>query len=178
MRIATLIVGLLLGLLLTIQSMLFMGLSGDPNTDPNAGAGAAGFVMAILWLISCGLVIGFPMASVALFSLAGFIGIATNNADFGDLPYFGGISFILAGMAFLGWRGKRREDDEREQERSYQRARDRRLEALLTQRDTHTEEQSSSSPRRLCRSCGSKNAPNNRFCAECGADLKMSPLRA
>ena len=161
MRIATLIVGLLLGLLLTIQSILFIGLSGEVETDPNAGAGAAGFLMALMWLVACALVISFPLVSTVIFAISALIGLFAASGDFADLPYFGGIAIGLAVMAFFGWRGKRRDDEERDEEKYRQHQ--------LYQSIAQNQQGASST--KLCRHCGSKNSSNVKFCGECGKSV-------
>ena len=70
MRLAVLIIGLLLGLLMFLQTFIVYGLSDVVNDETNNEAAAIGVLMALLWLVACALVIAFPMVSVILFGLA------------------------------------------------------------------------------------------------------------
>ena len=55
MRVAVLIIGLLLGLLMFLQSVLVYGLSDATNAD-DTDAMAVGVMVALLWLIACAFV--------------------------------------------------------------------------------------------------------------------------
>ena len=135
MRITVLILGLLLGLLMFIQTMLVYGLSSAGNDEASAQAGAVGVLMALLWLVACAFVLPFPLVSVIAFVLAGLFGFAASG-EFADLGYWGGASLVLAVLAFLGWRGKRKQDREARAEKARQADRDRMLEQMMTQRAT------------------------------------------
>lgn len=189
MRIAVLIIGLLLGLLMFLQTVLVYAGASATEQDDLAGAAAGGVFMAFLWLVACALVLPFPVASVVLFALAGLIGFAAGaSSDFADLPVWGGISFVLAVMAFFGWRGKRAATREVREERQRQIARDERMETLLRQQRDQVRYPSPNAPvmsaattvasnQNFCTSCGARNEPGSRFCAECGTATKaMNPL--
>jgi hypothetical protein len=106
-RIAVLILGLILGAIMFLQTSLVAGLSGVAGDEATNTAGGGGIIMALLWLIGCALVIPIPLVSVAAFVLAGIIGFAF-SADFPDLAAWGGVSLVLAVLSFIGWWGKRR----------------------------------------------------------------------
>ena len=109
MRIAVLILGLLLGLLMFFQTFLVYTLSGATSQQETSEAGAIGLFMAILWLVACALVIPVPLVSTVVFAVAGLMGFAAaSSSDFSDLGIWGGISLILAVLSFIGWIGKRR----------------------------------------------------------------------
>lgn len=137
MRVAVLIIGLLLGLVMFLQTVVVYAASSATEKDDLAASAAIGVLMAIMWLVACALVIGFPMVSVVLFTLAGIFGIlSASTAEFSDLYVWGSISFVLAAMAWFGWRGKKAARREELAERQRQLDRDARLEALLTDRST------------------------------------------
>lgn len=176
MRIAVLIIGLLLGLLMFLQTFAVYVLSDVADQDKATGAAAIGIVMALMWLVACALVIGFPMVSVVLFALAGLLGLAASG-EFPDLAYWGGVSFILALMSFFGWRGKRKERRQWTIERQRQEDRDARLEGLLQEQAARRRSESiepqaqPQAPLRQCPSCGHINSVGSKFCAECGGPL-------
>lgn len=170
MRVAVLIIGLLVGLLLFIQSWAagalgeFADASGATET-----AGGAGLLMALCWLLACALVIPFPLASTIIFAVTVPIGLFTPTGDFGDLRFHGAVAVALTIMAFFGWRGKKQADEEKLEERERQRGRDERLEALLVQRHAAPSKLVSSTI--PCPSCGHISGPRARFCEDCGTRI-------
>lgn len=128
MRIAVLILGLLLGLLMFLQTLFVYGLSDALNDEASAQASAIGVVMALLWLVACAFVLPFPLVSVVAFAIAGLFGFAASG-EFPDLAIWGGISVVLAVMSIFGWRGKRKQDREVRAEKARQAERD----AMLAQ---------------------------------------------
>jgi hypothetical protein len=164
MRIAVLILGLVLGVIMFFQTFLVTSLSGFSKT-PGAtySAGSIGLVMAVLWLIAVALVIPVPLVSVVAFVLAGILGFA-NSTTFPDLAVWGGASIILAVLSLIGWFTKRRET--------------RRQEVREAQR--HSELVASVSrpaPASVaCPSCGTWNTQGTKFCSECGTALSAATL--
>ena len=59
--------------------------------------------------------------------------MAGSTSDFVDLIIWGIVSFVLAGMSYVGWLGKRRDRREAAGNRQRQADRDDRLETLLRQ---------------------------------------------
>jgi len=128
MRVAVLIIGLLLGLAMFLQTLIVFAGSSATEQEDLAGSAAIGVLMAVLWLIACALVIGFPMVSVVLFAIAGIFGLlAASTSEFTDLYMWAVVSFALALMSWFGWRGKRKADRK-------QAERDARMDALLSHR--------------------------------------------
>lgn len=163
MRIATLIVGLLLGLMLTIQTLTLSTFGNDTTTSSAAGFG---MMMMLLWLFGCALVMVYPMASAALFGLAALIGLTVPTGDFEDLRFHGSVAVVLMGMSVLAYRSKRHEDRERETERRRQAERDTIVARML---------ESTQHPRplaRVCHACGAQHDITARFCSDCGASLQ------
>ncbi len=154
MRIATLIIGLLMGLLLFLQSFT-IGMFRDSRVVDEAtiGAGAIGLIMALMWLLACALVIPLPQVSFPIFLLTALMGLFVPTGEFGDIRFHGIVALVLAGMAFLGWLGKRKERRTFQLERARQEERDARMEALLRQ-------QAQAQPVQVkCPTCRRYNAP-------------------
>ena len=132
--------------------------------------------MAFLWLVACGLVITFPLASALLFGFAAIIGFGfAASSDYSDLYVWASISVILALMSLLGWRGKRKERREAAAARLEQFNREQRLETLLAQQQDQIK--NLQPPREpvtfpnFCPSCKHRNEQTAKFCAECGTTL-------
>lgn len=129
MRIATLIIGLLVGVMLVFQTMIAGTFS--PEGSETSGAAAGGFVMALLWLLGSALVIGFPKASMWLFGISALIGLFTPTGAFADLRFHGVVAVVLTVMAFFGHRGKKHHDEEVAAEKARQMQRDAMLERMM-----------------------------------------------
>jgi hypothetical protein len=129
MRIATLIIGLMVGALLFFQSMTLGMFSSEGSV--NSDAASAGFLMALLWLLASALVIAFPRISMVLYGISALIGLLTPTGAFADLRFHGGVAVVLTVMAFFGYRGKRRHDQEVADEKARQMQRDMMLERML-----------------------------------------------
>jgi hypothetical protein len=107
MRIAVLGMGLVLGTVMVIQTVLIAGLNSAVGDDDAATTETVGGVMAMMWLAACALVLAYPMLSTSLFGLAGLLGIGVGaSRGFTDVLFWGLIALLLAIMAFLGWRDK------------------------------------------------------------------------
>lgn len=166
MRIAVLIIGLLLGAVMFLQTFLLNVVGQAAQDKATEEAAAGGLIMAILWLVACGLVLPLPMVSVVLFAVAGAIGFALSG-DFPDLAIWGGISIALAVLSFFGWLGKRKQQREQRAERARHLERDQRMEAMLQQQSRPQPAAHQIS----CPSCQRMNAPGTRFCGNCGTAL-------
>lgn len=166
MRITVLILSLLLGVIMFIQTVLVSGLGSMADDEGTQQSGAVGLFMSLLWLIAAAFVMPFPMVAVIAFAIAGLLGFAASG-DFADLAVWGGISIVLALLSLLGWRGKRKAASAARAERVVQQERDSRLENLLTQQRA--------APHPVmgitCTRCGAPNAVGTRFCGNCGNAL-------
>lgn len=170
MRLAVLIIGLLLGLLMFIQTVLVGALSSAGGSDANAQAAASGFLAAILWLIACAFVIPFPLVSVVAFAIAALFSFgAAARSDYEDQYIWGIVALILMSLSFLGWMGKRRERRTAKAEKLAQADRDARYEQLLVRQQTQSREQAV--PGVVCHACGTVSPTGTRFCGNCGANL-------
>lgn len=164
MRVAVLILGLIAGLLMFLQTLIVYAGSSVAEQENMQGAAVVGVLMALFWLIACAFVIPLPIVSVVLFTLAGLLGFMASG-DFPDLGWWGGISLVLAVLSLLGWMGKRKERRLFKVEREQQEARDARLEALLQQQAQTTTAST------VCPSCSRANPAGTRFCGNCGTAL-------
>ena len=109
MRIAVLILTLVIGAFLFIQTFLVTALGGLAQDEVTSGAGAVGLVCALLWLIAAAFVIGLPLISMMAFVFAGILSLAmAASSDFSDLQLWGIASFVLAALSLIGWMTKRR----------------------------------------------------------------------
>ncbi len=134
MRIAVLIISLLLGLLLFVQSIIVYTSGNLSKAEDLAGGGAIGLVAALLWLLGGALVIAFPAVSAGIFTLAGLLSLLGGAAGFTDLYGWAVVAFVLAVMSWFGHRGKKATRRAELAERQRQLDRDARLEALLAER--------------------------------------------
>lgn len=107
MRVTVLIIGLLLGAVMFVQTFLvnLLGQAGDQQGVEQAGA--VGLMMSLLWLIACAFVLPLPFVSVVMFLISGVVGFAS-SAEFPDLAVWGGISLVLAALSFfwMAWQAK------------------------------------------------------------------------
>jgi hypothetical protein len=166
MRVATLVIGILLGLALFLQSLLVNGLSDIANEEGSEQSGAVGVLSALMWLVASALVIAFPMASMILFLLSSVLLFAASG-DYPDLAFYGGAALLLALFSFLGWRGKKKDKQEKMEERTRQQARDDRMEELVRQSQVRP----AANQLVPCPTCGYENPSRTKFCADCGSQL-------
>ena len=107
MRIATLILGLGLMVVVGFQSCaVYLGES-VTNEPVKTQAGAAGLGMA--FLIGAAFAMAFPLVSIVAFLVAALVGFSAGaTSSFSDLTIWGVVSLILAVLSFFGWREKRK----------------------------------------------------------------------
>lgn len=166
MRIAVLILGLILGIVMVLQSVLVTGFSGMAGDEASGTAGLGGIMMAVLWLIACALVIPVPLVSAVAFAMAAYVGF-TFAKDFGDLRIWAMASIVLAVLSVIGWIGKRR--GERKEAKRH-----RELLAAVTAVPAPLPvpaNQATGSIVSYCSQCGTGQSATAQFCAQCGARL-------
>lgn len=136
MRIATMIITIVMSIFLFLQAMI-VGIGSDLSENEDMGAaGGAGLFGALLLFIGGALVLAFPAVSMVLYGLAAAIMLAVgipNSAEYGDLQVWGYFSIAFTVMAFLGWRGKKKADVEKREEKARQAKRDAMLETMMKQ---------------------------------------------
>lgn len=108
MRIAVLIIGLCLSLIVGLQSCAVSVGGGMAKDQAISGGGAVGVLVALLFLLGSAFAIGLPRASMAMFLTAAPLGIgAGSSSGFHDLRIWGFVALGLAIMAYLGHREAR-----------------------------------------------------------------------
>jgi hypothetical protein len=176
MRIAVVLLGLLIGLLLVWQSATIGIFNETPTIDATtAVAGGAGLAMALLWLLASALVIPLPMVSVLLFGLTIPPGLIVPTGEFADLRFHGIVAVVLTAMSLIGWHEKRELDREREED--LQRQRNQFLHMVMYQHH-QAQRQRNENHRRatggvFCTTCGVQAEISKRFCGDCGTPLRQ-----
>jgi hypothetical protein len=172
MRIAVLVLGLILGAIMFVQTFLVYSLSGIGNAEKMQGSGAVGLFMALLWLVAIALVFAVPILSAVVFVAAGILGFAFSS-DFPDLAVWGAVSMVLAVFSLIAWFSKRREV-KREAVRQENLAAPYANQVQQSPRDSlpasYVPEPGPASST-TCQSCGSLNSASAKFCADCGTSL-------
>ena len=98
MRVATLILGLVLMVLLDLQSCAATVGDAIANTPTSQQGGSLGIFMAALFLIGAAFALYLPLVSFVSFLIAGLVGLlAGSSTSFADLTIWGIASLILAG---------------------------------------------------------------------------------
>lgn len=163
MRLAAAIISLVLMVLILLQSCA-AGIgsqiaSTQAEHDAFSNGGYTGLLVAFCYLFGGALVIGFPRAAMLIFLGGGAAGIAGGSSTaFKDLWFWGIVAFLLAGMSFLGWRGKRREAIKRQAMAVTPDPR------FLPAGASHSGGPTTST----CRVCGAANPASSHFCSSCG----------
>ena len=105
MRIAVLIIGLCLTMLVGLQSCA-VSLGGDVSdrTDLSEG-GAVGILIAFLFVLGSAFSLALPKVSTGLFGLAALLGLlVAGTTGFRDMYFWGGVAAVLAVMSYFGVR--------------------------------------------------------------------------
>lgn len=109
MKIATGIIGLILGLLVLMQSCAVTTGGSLINDQTTAEAGAVGMLAAFLYFVGGAFAFALPVVSMVVFGLAALLALgAAATSDFGDLTIWGVVAMILAIMAFFAWRSDKK----------------------------------------------------------------------
>lgn len=132
MRIAVLVIGLFLGVIVFLQACTATALSGVAESDDST---AAGILVPLLFVVGSGFVLRVPKVSVGAFILAAaWAFLVAASSVYEDMWVWGTLSIVLAIMSFFGHRGKLAEDRERFEEKRRQINRDRMLEEMMRER--------------------------------------------
>jgi hypothetical protein len=110
MRIATMVLGIILGAFFLLQTVLLASLGGAFDIQDAESFGQHGLLVVFLWLLGSSLVFGVPMLSVWAFALASVVCFIGRK---GDLIVWGIASIGLAGLAYLSVREKEEADEDR-----------------------------------------------------------------
>lgn len=105
MRIAVLVISLCLTLIVGLQSCTLYAGGSVTGNQSFASGGAAGIVVALLFIVGAAFAIGVPRASMFIFGLAACIGVGVGRATaFGDLVIWGFVALGLAALSYFGER--------------------------------------------------------------------------
>ncbi|RIK85517.1 MAG: hypothetical protein DCC69_10095 [Hyphomicrobiales bacterium] len=107
MKIAAGVIGLILGLLVLLQSCTVATTAGLIGEQASSEAGMMGILVALLLFVGGGFAFGLPMVAAIVFTLAGLLGFAASG-NFGDMGIWGVVALALAAMSFFAWRSDRR----------------------------------------------------------------------
>ena len=107
MRVATLILGLFLMIIIGFQSCAAT-VGGGLGDEALGEGGAVGVLVTLLYLIAAAFVLGKPIVSLVVFSVAAVIAlIGGATTPFGDLIIWGVVAAVLAVMSYFGVREQR-----------------------------------------------------------------------
>jgi len=105
MRIAVMIIALCLTALVGLQSCAVMVGGGLSNDKDLSGGGATGILVALLFVVGAGFVLGLPKVSRGIFAIAAVIGfLVGSKSGYHDLSIWGGVALILGIMSHFGVR--------------------------------------------------------------------------
>lgn len=122
MRIATLILGILLGMALLL--ITFIGMVDNLRELQAAGmdgwSGGVFWLLLLAWAVGVAFVLPWPLVATLAFGTAGVIALVTSLKLPTNAETYGGVmvawmlaSGVLALFSGLGWLGKRRDQDHR-----------------------------------------------------------------
>lgn len=107
MKIATGIIGLMLGLLVFLQSCVMTAGSNLANDQSTMQAGSVGLLVGLVFFVGGAFAFALPKAAMVIFALAGGLAfLASTTGSFGDLTVWGFAAIILAVMSFFANRKK------------------------------------------------------------------------
>ena len=107
MKIATGIIGLMLGVLVFMQSCVVATGSSLAEDQSTMQAGSVGILVGLIFFIGGAFAFGLPRAAMVIFAIAGLLAlIASTTGSFGDLTIWGVVALVLAVMSFFAGRKK------------------------------------------------------------------------
>lgn len=107
MKIAIGIIGIMLGILVLLQSCTVGTASHLVGDAATGDAGSLGILAGLLLFVGGAFAFGLPIVSTVTFTLAGLIAFA-GSAEFPDLKVWGFIALAMAVMAFFTWRSTKK----------------------------------------------------------------------
>jgi hypothetical protein len=112
MKIASGILSLILGLMISLQSCA-VGIGGSILDEESATqGGSVGFFVALLFFIGGAFSFALPKVSMVVMIIAGFLGIAAGSTTvYSDMTVWGVVALILAVLNYFGSREKKKKED-------------------------------------------------------------------
>lgn len=109
MRIAVLIISLCLVMIIGVQSCA-VGVGAELMADEDTAAGgAAGIMVAFLFVLGAAFALGKPTVSAIMFGIAAVTGFSVGaSTEFTDMSIWGGVALVLGIMSLLGRRELRK----------------------------------------------------------------------
>ncbi len=105
MRVATMIIGIFLAIMLLVQSCtVFVG--GELFTEESMSqGGAVGIFVGFLFIIGGAFALKIPKVSIVVFAIGAVVGfIAGATTEFGDMTFWAIAAVILSILSFAGHR--------------------------------------------------------------------------
>jgi hypothetical protein len=110
MKIAVGIIGLILGLLVLLQSCTLAGVSSLGSDSSMTAAGQVGMFVGLLFFVGGAFGFGLPLVSAIVFAIAALFGFIASG-KFGDMGLWATVALLLAALSAFAWysgRAKRR----------------------------------------------------------------------
>ena len=105
MRIAVLIIGLCLTMIVGLQSCAVLLGGGMTDDQDMAGGGAIGILIAFLFVLGSAFALSLPKVSMWLFGIAAALGFLVGaSTEFSDMMFWGVVAAALAVMSYFGAR--------------------------------------------------------------------------
>jgi hypothetical protein len=107
MKLAAGIIGLIVGLLVLMQSCALTGLAALDQDSALTDAGYVGIFTGLMFFVGGAFAFGVPLVGAVVFVFAALVGF-TVASDFGDMQVWGLVALALATLSFCSWRSTRR----------------------------------------------------------------------
>jgi len=111
MRIAVLIIGLILMIIIGMQGCL-VGAGGTIFGDEElSGGGGIGMFAALLFGVAAAFVMAKPIVSLVIFILAALLAFLAGTTGFSDMNVWGALALVLAVLSYFGHRELLKKND-------------------------------------------------------------------
>lgn len=107
MKIAIGIIGIMLGILVLLQSCTVGTASHMIGNEAASEAGALGLFAGLLFFVAGAFAFGLPLVSTIVFAAACLIAFA-GSAEFPDLQIWGFVALGMAALAYFAWRSEKK----------------------------------------------------------------------
>jgi hypothetical protein len=173
MRLAALIIGLIVGIIMLSQSILLTPLVEESEelaritndqehieeAEEISVAAGGGLFIAIIMILAAGLAVKYPRASTVLFLIAAAMTIPIGGkSEFYDLMFWGALSAVCGFLSYFG------------------RCKGQRMSPMHVQPNRVETDSSEGiatgvSAHNFCTNCGQSIQPNHNYCVSCGTEL-------